>query len=402
MKRRQFFMGSALALASTASPLFLRKLADASPQQKAARLPIMPTCPTDGEAIKLINAQMSRIAGVHACTRPFRHAGPRIEAELLGSKLVVHNYGHGGSGWSLSWGSSMQALRMAQAATPGLRTLGVIGCGPLGLTSALLAQHAGLSVRIYAKALPPNVSSMGATGLWSPDSRFCDLQHEADWAARWNEMARTSFDKYQQTAGLPGRLVEWFNGYKLSDTPFPVKDLYGSPPQTKDEDEPEYARFANDFLPPQIDLLPGGHPFPTRYARCWTSLMFNITPYASKLVADFLAAGGKVDIRAFNHPNELLTLPECTFINATGYGAKALFNDETVIPVRGQTVRLMPQPEVIHGLRAEQFLVMPRRDGLIVQNMDETGNFNNSNDAPDLVEAKAILEQAATFIARIG
>ncbi|MNH19741.1 hypothetical protein D3C79_794870 [compost metagenome] len=130
--------------------------------------------------------------------------------------------------------------------------------------------------------------------------------------------------------------------------------------------------------------------------------MFNITPYASKLVADFLAAGGKVDIRAFNHPNELLTLPECTFINATGYGAKALFNDETVIPVRGQTVRLMPQPEVIHGLRAEQFLVMPRRDGLIVQNMDETGNFNNSNDAPDLVEAKAILEQAATFIARIG
>lgn len=401
MKRRQFFIGSTLALASLFSPPLLRKLSAATLPQRAAILSRLPTCPTDCTEVQPINAQISRITGVYACTRPFRHAGPRIEVDRsLEGKVVVHNYGHGGSGWSLCWGSSQQALDMAQLASAGLsktRTLGVIGCGPLGLSSALLAQRAGLSVCIYAKALPPNVSSMGATGLWSPDSRFCDAPHALDWAARWKQMAGFSFDEHQKTLGLPDRPVEWFNGYKLSDDPFPLPSDPVTP-AARDEDEPEYSKFPNDFLPPQIDLAPGSHPFAKPYARCWTSLMFNITPYANKLVADFLAAGGKIEIREFNHPGELLTLPEETLINATGYGAKALFNDNSVIPVRGQTVRLMPQPEVTYGLRADQFLVMPRRDGLLVQDMDETGSYNNSNDAPDYAAAEIIVAQVEKFV----
>ena len=31
------------------------------------------------------------------------------EAETIGDKRVVHNYGHGGSGWSLAWGSAAAA-----------------------------------------------------------------------------------------------------------------------------------------------------------------------------------------------------------------------------------------------------------------------------------------------------
>ncbi len=87
------------------------------------------------------------------------------------SKLVVHNYGHGGSGWSLSWGSSAVAVRKAMAS--GERDIAVIGCGALGLTSALLLQRAGARVTIYAKDLPPNVRSSLATGLF--DSRLEDL-----------------------------------------------------------------------------------------------------------------------------------------------------------------------------------------------------------------------------------
>jgi D-amino-acid oxidase len=30
-------------------------------------------------------------------------------------KVIVHNYGHGGSGWSLSWGSSGVAVKKALA-----------------------------------------------------------------------------------------------------------------------------------------------------------------------------------------------------------------------------------------------------------------------------------------------
>ncbi len=61
-------------------------------------------------------------------------------------------------------------------------------------------------------------------------------------------------------------------------------------------------------------------------------MMFNITTYARMLMADFLMAGGKIEVREFHSPRELLKLPERTLINATGYGARALFNDDRSFP----------------------------------------------------------------------
>ena len=65
-----------------------------------------------------IRASEDRLFDITVCLRPFRAAGPRIETEQVGDTLVVHNYGHGGSGWSLSWGSGTLAVRMAMANSP--------------------------------------------------------------------------------------------------------------------------------------------------------------------------------------------------------------------------------------------------------------------------------------------
>ena len=92
------------------------------------------------------------------------------DTEIIGNALIVHNYGHGGSGWSLSWGSGTIAVRKAMAASP--KRIAVIGCGALGLTSAILAQTAGAAVTIYAKDHLPEARSFRATGTWSPDSRI--------------------------------------------------------------------------------------------------------------------------------------------------------------------------------------------------------------------------------------
>ena len=46
----------------------------------------------------------SQVTNVRAGLRPFREDGPRIEAEPAGEKLLLHNYGHGGGGWSLAPG----------------------------------------------------------------------------------------------------------------------------------------------------------------------------------------------------------------------------------------------------------------------------------------------------------
>ena len=101
-----------------------------------------------GSSLAPIRARTDRIIDITVCLRPFRPAGPRVEAERLGDTLVVHNYGHGGSGWSLSWGSSARAVRLAMEGSPG--DVAVIGCGALGLTSAILAQRAGARVRMRA------------------------------------------------------------------------------------------------------------------------------------------------------------------------------------------------------------------------------------------------------------
>src|SRR5258707_229786 len=121
-----------------------------------------------------------------------RSAGPRLDVERVGDKTVVHNYGHGGSGWSLSWGSSSIAVEQAMAT--GERNIAVIGCGALGLTSAILLQRAGAKVTIYAKERPPDVRSARATGSWTPDSRVALTNSVSpDFPALREKMCRNSF-----------------------------------------------------------------------------------------------------------------------------------------------------------------------------------------------------------------
>ena len=160
--------------------------------------------PTPTLQLAPLHASPDRITAITVCTRPFRAQGPRLDVEQVGQKTVIHNYGHGGSGWSLSWGSSGIAVQKAMAT--GERDIAVIGCGALGLTSGLLLQRAGGHVTIYAKELPPNVRSSLATGLWTPDSRICFEEYATPaFKQLWESMARQSFRTYQTLLGLAGQ-----------------------------------------------------------------------------------------------------------------------------------------------------------------------------------------------------
>src|SRR2546430_3544574 len=144
--------------------------------------------------------------------RPYRPEGFVVEAERLGNKLLVHNYGHGGAGVTLSWGTASLAVDLArdfmqtqahplpqvvltgpqtrplpQAGPTGSsrrrqrsrntpRRFAVLGCGVNGLSTARLLQRrfqdgAG-TVTIYAKDLPPETTSNIAGAFWYPSSVF--------------------------------------------------------------------------------------------------------------------------------------------------------------------------------------------------------------------------------------
>ncbi len=93
-------------------------------------------------------------------------------------------------------------------------------------------------------------------------------------------------------------------------------------------------------------------------------------------------------------------MPERTIVNATGYGARALLGDESIVPVRGQTARLVPQPAVTYGIayRGHNLLVVPRRDGILVQ-AQAAGDFGNDDTTPDRGAADAAVEQLAALFA---
>jgi D-amino-acid oxidase len=44
--------------------------------------------------------------------RPGR-AEVRLEKELISGKVIIHNYGHGGSGVTLSWGCAEEVVELA-------------------------------------------------------------------------------------------------------------------------------------------------------------------------------------------------------------------------------------------------------------------------------------------------
>lgn len=55
---------------------------------------------------------MSSVRGTYAGLRPYREGEIRVEAEEIGDKRIIHHYGHGGAGFTLSWGSAREALKL--------------------------------------------------------------------------------------------------------------------------------------------------------------------------------------------------------------------------------------------------------------------------------------------------
>ncbi|MDO9318273.1 MAG: FAD-dependent oxidoreductase [Gammaproteobacteria bacterium] len=383
MQRRQFLKHSAALLAAIPVSSAL------SSENTAA------TLGTGSAQFSPIIASADRIIEMNVCTRPFRAQGPRIETERMRRKTVVHNYGHGGSGWSLSWGSGLLAVEMAK--TTGQQQIAIVGCGAIGLTTALVAQQAGLKVSIYAKERFPFVRSYFATGAWTPASRICSSEHASDFAERWESMARYSHRRFQSLLGVAGDPVEWRDMYNLSNASITSNEMRGG------RGEPRYPDFEKelikDITPQAVELSNQPHPFPVRYVTRAPSLIFNIAAYSRLLMDEFLAAGGIIENFELKDRSDFSALDERTIINCTGYGARELLADDTIVPVRGQTAKLIPQPEVHYGFHyAERGIsVYPRRDGLLVQ-AGAGGDFDNARENLNPEESIRAVERVAAVV----
>ena len=322
-----------------------------------------------GAPLRRVNVSEDRVIRTIAGLRPFRRSGFNVSAERRNDKVFVHNYGHGGGGITLSWGSSHLAIELA-IQTPH-KECAVLGCGALGLTVARLMQDQGWKVSIYSKDLPPHTTSNVAGGQWSATSVFDRPYTNAAFMSQFEAAQRHSYRYFQNLVG-PKYGVRWITNYQFLNG---NGELQG---ETLPEQYP--------YLYPQRALLGrNDHPFPQDNVYHYDTMLVEPAVFLPALMQDFYNAGGTITKRNFQTQHELMNLSEPVIINSTGLGAKELFNDEDMLAIKGQLSFLLPQPEVNYIVIGNSGLYMfPRSDGVLLGGTYDRNIYDTTPDAGDM------------------
>jgi len=321
-----------------------------------------PAAPYAGRRLARVIVSKERIIRTVTGLRPFRPSGFVVRTESLEGKTIVHNYGHGGGGITLSWGTAHLAVE--QALPTNARRMAVLGAGAVGLATARLLQEHGVEVTIYAKDLPPATTSNIAGGQWFPFGVFTQASATPTFLAQFLEAARFAYRRYQLMVGdYYG--IRWMPNYSMDNQP-PSEGGLAS----------KQSPIA-DLLPELHDLAKDEHPFPFPYVRQFDTMFIQPSIYLEAMLREFRIAGGTVLVREMHDMREILDLPQPVIVNCTGLGAKALFNDSELTPVKGQLTILLPQPEVEYAtLPLGDLYMFPRRDGILLGGTHERGNWD--------------------------
>ena len=123
--------------------------------------------------------------------------------------------------------------------------------------------------------------------------------------------------------------------------------------------------------------------------------------YLNALIRDFQVAGGRIVIREFASARDLIALREELIFNCTGLGARTLFGDEELTPIRGQLAFLLPQPEVDYcTIGPGNIYMFPRHDGVLLGGTFDRGVWSTEPD-PAITE-RIVRENGALFGAMRG
>ena len=356
--------------------------------QSMATLPLLSACalPRQGSArnytpsgmpLRRVNVSDDRVIRTIAGLRPYRPSGFVVRAERMNDKVVIHNYGHGGGGITLSWGTSHLAMELATQTQH--RRCAVLGSGATGLSAARLMQNAGWEVAIYSKDLPPNTTSNVAGGQWSPTSVYSEDSVTPAFLAQFESAMRHSYRYYQNLVG-PKYGVRWISNYMIlsgdSGTDF-LSDTYPG------------------MYPQRLRLAPSAHPFPANNILHIDTMLAEPAVYLPQMMDDFQIAGGKIVVKEFRDRSEVLQLDEPVIINCTGLGSRELFNDNELIPIKGQLTFLLPQEEVDYIIIGNSGLYMfPRSDGILLGGTYERNNWDTT---PDPQATRRIIDGHRAF-----
>jgi len=319
------------------------------------------------------------IAGI----RPYREGTYRLEAERVGTKLVVHNYGHGGAGITMALGCAHVVRDIisdqASAGTP----VAVLGGGVMGLTVAKLLREMNLRVTMYAKAFS-NTTSDRAGGQWAPSF----VNHEDTPAAkqRFEDILRRAFRGYEAMIG-PHYGISRRPNYTWKETA-------------------SFKKVPHDLIcpPTYLPRLPfQGHVRQDGYL--YQTLLIEPPTFLNQLRTDLRNAQVAMIQEDFKSLQQLANLSEPLVVNCLGLGSRRLWPDSKLVPIKGQLIRLNPQPCLQYLYSGTPYgYIFPRQDKVVVGGTEE---FCNEDDTPhegmcaEIIALHKIAFAGGTLVGRV-
>ncbi len=326
------------------------------------------------------------------CIRGHRERIARVEPEVIGSKVVFHNYGQGGAGWTFLFGCVHESLRQFNnyAQHKPKRPIAVIGAGAYGLLTAVMLTRAGYSITLYASQ-ELDLASDKAAGFFFPRWRKKSTPEEIALFLRYG--------------------INSYTNYALISSgkhPFITYGAHFLPAYYSYSNDPGLAPYVERGLmsPPEsvcIDFQNG--------------LAYQVLAYESLFVdvpammAEFKRLQKELTIPLVIKTVESLEydLAEQIIFNCTGWGAQKLTGDSLLVPIQGHLITLknqsnqsalkylinvkIPMPHPKGGAKDELLYYAPKSEGVI----GITFMRGQADPAANQQEFARLIDRARTF-----
>jgi D-amino-acid oxidase len=251
----------------------------------------------------------------------------------------------------------------------------VIGCGVIGLSTAIRLREAGLDARIVAAAPPEEVVSSVAAAIWYPYKAYPE-----DDVLRWGA---DTFGVFEKMADRPETGVRMREGLELWRREVPEPWWVAAVPGVR--------RCGPEELPPGYR---DGHTF--------TVPVVEMPVYLGYLMERFADAGGVVEARFVESPDEFHGEARVV-VNCAGLGAGALLGDGSMAPIRGQILRVR-NPGLDRFYLDEDdpngvTYIVPRSEDCVLGGTADEGAWETE---PDPGVAAGILERCSALEPRLA
>lgn len=262
------------------------------------------------------------------CHRPMRHGAPNLSIEQQDNKIVINNYGHGGSGWTLGPGSANYVINLLvnseyardlEKNTP----ISIIGAGAIGLFTAYTLHQQGFTdITIIADRFE-GLTSHNAGGLLAPVS----MDNNPEMQQIINQIGIDAYTFYKAIA--VGDHTDFSQGAMVVPSYFEKREDSGLEP------------YVGKVMQPAKDVILDFGNGTTRNMVAYDDGIFIDTAKMMVVLTKHLKQHNIKFVK-----KKLSSLAEVSskfVINCSGLGAAQLNADSAVEPVQGHLIMLKDQ-----------------------------------------------------------